>query len=277
MDNSSWFDVMGKDLRYGLRQLLRNPVFTVVAVLSLALGIGANAAIFSIMNAALLKALPVRDPQQLVVVTDPNSGGVSVGMDTGERNLLSFVEYTQLRDHATTMSGMCATESQLSRFSLHIADGGQEEALGRLVSENYFSVLGVEPAIGRFFNPDTNIAPGQDPEAVISYDYWQHRFGGKTDALGAHVRLFATELTIIGVAAPGFYGETVGQAPDMWLPMMMEPMVNPGRDWLHEDLSQTPAKVMWLQVFGRLKPEATLAKARKWMCCFATSLTLAIP
>lgn len=265
MERAGWLDALMKDTRYGLRQLLRNPVFTLVAVLSLALGIGANAAIFSIIDAALLKALPVRDPQQLVVVTDPNSSGVSVGMDTGERSLLSFAEYTQLRDHTAAMSGMCATESQLSRFTARIAGGAQEEAFGRLVSENYFSLLGVEPAIGRFFDPDAHVAPGQGPEAVLSYDYWQRRFGGRTDVLGTQLRLFGTTLTVIGVAAPGFRGETVGQSPNFWLPMMMQPTVMPGRDWLHEDLSQALEKVMWLHVFGRLKPGVTVTKAQSEM------------
>src|SRR5579863_570415 len=152
MENANWRDAIAKDLRYGLRQLLNNPLFTLVALLSLALGIGANAAIFSVMNAALLKALPVTDPQQLVIVTNPDSSGVSMGMDSGERALLSFVEYAQLRDHTTALSGLCASESQLSRFTVHIGPGGPEETHGRLVSENYFGVLGVEPAIGRFFN-----------------------------------------------------------------------------------------------------------------------------
>src|SRR5215469_7560812 len=99
-NKAGWFEAIGKDVRYGLRQFLRNPVFTTVAVLSLALGIGANTAIFSVMNAALLRALPVRAPEELVVVTDPNSSGVSIGMDSGgNRSLLSFAEYTFLRDH----------------------------------------------------------------------------------------------------------------------------------------------------------------------------------
>jgi predicted permease len=265
-DKAGWFEAMAKDVRYGLRQFVRNPVFTVVAVLSLALGIGANTAIFSIMNAALLKTLPARDPQQLVVVTDPNSSGVSIGMDSGgPRSRLSFVEYTYLRDHTTVMSGMFASQSQLDRLTVRIADSAAEEARGRLVTENYFSVLGVEPAIGRFFNPAVTTAPGSDPEAVISYDYWQQRFGGKTNVLGTPIRVFGTTLTIIGVGAPGFHGETVGRTPDLWLPMMMEPLVKPGRDWLHEDLSQTLEKVMWLQVFGRLKPGATVPKAQAEM------------
>jgi len=254
------------DLQYGLRQLRRNPVFTTVAVLSLALGIGANSAIFSIMNAALLKGLPVRDPQQLVIVTDPNSSGVSIGMDSGgNRALLTFVEYTYLRDHTTALSGMCASQSQMSRYTLRIGGGAQEEAQGRLVTENYFSLLGIEPAIGRFFNPDAATAPGSDPEAVISYDYWQRRFGGKTQVLGTAVRLFGNTYTIIGVAGPGFHGESVGQNPDVWVPMMMQPQVMPGRDWLHEDLKTSLEKVMWLQVLGRLKPGVTIAKAQAEM------------
>jgi len=265
-NQASWFDAILKDVRYGLRQFIRNPVFTTVAVLSLALGIGANTAIFSIMNAALLKALPVHDPEQLVTVTDPNSSGVSIGMDSGgPRSLLSFVEYTYLREHSTVMSGMYASQSQLDRLTVRIADGPPEDARGRLVTENYFSILGVETAIGRSFNPETATAPGSDPEAVISYDYWQRRFGGRTDILGTPVRVFGTTLSIIGVGAPGFHGETVGQTPDLWLPMMMEPMIKPGRDWLHEDLSQTLEKVMWLQVFGRLKPGVNLAKAQAEM------------
>lgn len=259
-------EAFGKDIRYGLRQLTRNPLFSAVAVLSLALGIGANTAIFSIMNAALLKSLPVRDPQQLVILTDPTMSGVWVGMDNGgPRSLLSYAEYVQLRDHSTVFSGMCASESQLGRLNVRIGNSAQEETRGRLVSENYFSVLGVEPSIGRFFDPEQASAVGKNPEAVISYDYWQHRFGGRTDVLGTPLRIFNSTLTIIGVAAPGFHGESVAEAPDVWLPAMMEPLVKPGRDWLHEDLSQSPVKVMWLQVLARLKPGITLAKAQAEM------------
>jgi predicted permease len=266
MSSISSLEALGKDIRYGLRQLARNPVFTVVAVLSLALGVGANTAIFSIMNAALLKSLPVRDPQELVILTNPTSSGVWMGMDSGgPRTLLSYAEYVQLRDHSTVFSGMCASESQLNRLTVRIGSGPQEEARGRLVSESYFPVLGIEPAIGRFFNPDDASTVGKNSEAVISYDYWQRRFGGKTDVLGTSLRIFSSTLTIIGVAPPGFHGESVAEAPDVWMPAMMEPLVKPGRDWLHEDLSQTPMKVMWLQVLARLKPGVTVAKAQAEM------------
>jgi len=137
-----------------------------------------------------------------------------------------------------------------------------EYVRGRLVTEGYFSVLGVEPAIGRFFTEEDATGTGKDPYVVISYDYWRRRFGGNTAVLGTAIHLHRTNLTIIGVSAPGFRGETVGQDPDLWVPMMMQPLAMPGRDWLHEDLSQALEKVMWLHVFGRLRTGVTIAKAQ---------------
>jgi predicted permease len=257
-----WIDPVIKDLRYAARQFVRNPVFTVVAVLSLAVGIGANTAIFGIINAILLKSLPVRHPQELVILTNPNASGVSDGLDSGERSLMTYTEFVQLRDHATTLSGMCAAESSLDRWQIHIGSSGPEYARGRLVSEEYFSLLGVEPVIGRFFNKEDGKGLGQDPYVVISYDYFRRRFGGNTSALGTTVRLLGTTYTIIGVAEPGFRGESVGEKPDLWMPLMMQPQVMPGRDWLHEDLSKSMDKTMWLHVFGRLKPGVKLTAAQ---------------
>jgi len=262
MDMSAWMETILKDMRYALRQFARNPVFTGVAVLSLAIGIGANTAIFSVMNAALLKSLPVTDPQRLVMLTNPSASGVSIGMSGDERPLLSYAEYEQLREHMTTLSGLCAVESQLDRWQVRINGGAQEDIRGHLVSENYFSVLGVEPVMGRLFSAEDRKAPGQDPQAVISYEYWQKRFGGNTSVIGTPLRVFSTTLTIVGVTPPGFRGETVGQSPNVWIPMMMQPMVLPGRDWLHEDLSKQMEKVMWLHAVGRLKPGVTLANAQ---------------
>jgi len=259
---AGWADAFLKDIRYALRQFRRNPVFTGVAILSLAVGVGANTAIFSIMNAALLKSLPVRNPQELVALSNPDDSGVSSGLSTGERDLLTYAEFVQLRDHATSFAGMCASESNIRRWQARIAGGPEEEVRGRLLSEEYFSVMGVEPAIGRFFSAEDAKGPGQDPYAVLSYDYWQHRFGGNASVLGTAIRLYGATVTVIGVAAPGFNGESVNDKPDMWMPMMMQPQVNPGRDWLHEDLSASIEKVMWLQVFGRLKPGVSKAQAQ---------------
>jgi predicted permease len=262
MNVSAFTETLSKDLRYALRQFVRNPVFTCVAVLSLAIGIGANTAIFSIMDSVLLKSLPVHNPKELVALSNPDSSGVSVGMSGGERDLITYAEFIQLRDHSTSFSGMCAAESQLDRWQVHISGGPQEDTRGRLVSEEYFNVLGVDPAIGRFFSKDDARGVGQDAYAVISYDYWQRRFAGNTSVLGTPVRIYGTTLTVIGVAAPDFHGESVADRPDMWVPMMMQPLMMPGRDWLHEDLSQNLEKVMWLQVFGRLKPGVSRQQAQ---------------
>jgi predicted permease len=262
MSISAWTDDLLKDLRYAARQFVRNPVFTAVAVASLAIGIGANTAIFSVLNAAMLKSLPVRDPQGLVMLTDPNQTGVSSGMNSGERGMLTYAEFTELRDHSTTLESLCAVQSEMNREHVRIAGGQQEDARTKLVSEEYFSVLGVDPAIGRFFSRSDAKSPGEDPYAVISYDYWQKRFGGNVSVLGTPIKLLGATLTVIGVAAPGFTGENVADKPDFWIPMMMQPQVMPGRDWLHEDLSKSLEKVMWLHAFGRLKPGVTQARAQ---------------
>ncbi|HEY2236465.1 MAG TPA: ABC transporter permease [Candidatus Angelobacter sp.] len=261
MERVSWLNDLARDVLYALRQFVRNPLLTVVAISSLAIGIGANTAIFSVMDAALLKSLPVANPQELVMFTDPNASGVTTGLNTGERHLMTFAEFVQLRDPATTLSGMFATEADLNRWHVRIAGGPTEEARGRLVSEEYFSVLGLQPAMGRFFISADAKGPGQDPYTVLSYDYWQSRFGGKP-VLGTAIQVGNASLTVIAVAKPGFRGEMVGESPDFWMPAMMQPMVIPGRDWLSENLSQSAEKVMWLHVFGRLKPGVSSSKAQ---------------
>jgi predicted permease len=262
MQGVSWLNTILRDVLYALRQFVRNPLFTIVAVSSLAIGIGANTAIFSVMDAALLKSLPVAYPQELVMFTDPNASGVTTGLNTGERHLMTFAEFAQLRDHATTLSGMFATEADLNRWHVRIGGGPIEEARGRLVSEEYFSVLGIQPTIGRFFTSNDAKGPGQDPYAVISYDYWQSRFGGKPAVLGTPIQVGNANLTVIAVAKPGFRGEAVGESTDFWMPVMMQPTVIPGRDWLSENLSQSADKVMWLHTFGRLKPGVSSGKAQ---------------
>ncbi len=261
MKRVSWLNDLLRDMLYALRQFVRNPLLTIVALSSLAIGIGTNTATFSVMDAALLKSLPVANPQELVMFTDPNASGVATGLNTGERHLMTFAEFVQLRDHATTLSGMFATEADLNRWHVRIAGGPTEEARGRLVSEEYFSVLGLQPAVGRFFTSADAKGPGQDPYAVLSYDYWQSRFGGKA-VLGTPIQVGNASLTVIAVAKQGFRGETVGESTDFWMPVMMQPAVIPGRDWLTENLSQSAEKVMWLHVFGRLKPGVSSSKAQ---------------
>jgi len=257
----SW-DLFLRDIRFGLRMLAKNRGSTAVAVLMLALGIGINTAIFSVLNAALLRLLPVPNPNELVMLTDPNASLVLGGLLSGTRTLLSYPEYAQLRDHMTTLSGVCASQMALQRWPVRVSDGAREEVHGRLVSENYFSVFGVKPAIGRFFMERDATGIGKDPYAVISYDYWQRKFGGSAEVIGQSIHLYRTTLVVVGVAGKSFRGETVGQDPDVWLPMLMQPQVEPGWDGLHEDLSHSQNKLMWLHVFGRRKAGMTIAQVQ---------------
>ncbi len=263
MDIAGWCEAVAKDVRYALRQFARNPGFTAVAVLSLALGIGANTAIFSVFNAALLRTLPAPNPGELVTFTDPTSSGNWNGSDTGKpRDNLSYPEYLALRDRSTTLSGLCAADAQSIHWQVRIACGPQEEAAGRLVSENYFTVFGIGAAMGRVFTAADAGDVGQEPLAVIGYDYWRRRFGGSAAVLGTTLRINKAVVTVIGVAARGFRGEKVAQGADFWIPIAMQPLVMPGRDWLHDNPAQPTSKEMWLHVFGRRKPGVSIAKVQ---------------
>jgi predicted permease len=250
-----------QDLRFGARALIKNPGVTAVAALSLALGIGANTAIFSLVDTVLVKMLPVREPQQLVLLTDPTAQGVSMGSQGPERQNLSYGEYEHVRDAQQVFQGMFASESSLERVSAIVDGGAPADIYPRLVSGSYFSVLGVNPLLGRAFTSADDMAPHNAPYAVISYAYWAKRFGRSADVLGKVVKVGKASLTIIGVMPPRFFGETVGQSPDLWIPIMMESDVKPGREWLHDDESKI-TRVMWLQVMGRLKPGVNLKQAQ---------------
>jgi predicted permease len=245
-----------QDLRYAVRVMAARPGFAAVAILSLALGIGANSAIFGLWNGVLHASLPdVEKPEQLVMLSNPDQSGSWTGRVDGVRNWLTYEEFEQIRDHAEGFSGVMASQSSLSNWQVRVDDGRWEEAGGRLVSGGFFEVLGVGSAIGRVFTTDEDRAAA--PDAVISYSYWQRRFGGRFDAVGRTLTVRKTPFTIIGVASRGFIGETSGQQPDVWLPLRMQPMVLPGRDRLHDT---PPEKSMWLHVFGRLKPGVTAAQ-----------------
>ena len=151
------------DLRFALRMLAKNWSSTAIAVSILAIAIGANTAIFSVLDAALLKLLPVRNPNELLMLTDPNASMVLGGMLSGERSLLGYEEFTRLRDRSKTLSGLCVSQMSLERLPVRIGEGSQEQARGRLVSENYFTVFGVKPAIGRLFTPERCNGGGARP------------------------------------------------------------------------------------------------------------------
>ncbi len=253
--------IIQQDLRYALRTMAARPSFTAVAILSLALGIGANTAIFSLWNGVLHSSLPgVHEPEQLVMLSNPDAVGMWRGRwdgrTDGPRSWLTYGEFEQLRDHAGVFSSLMASQSSLITWQVRFEGGGWEEVHGRLVSDEFFQVLGVSPAIGRLSTTVEDHA--EMPDAVISYHYWQRRFGGRPDVLRQTLTVRNTVLNIVGVAPRGFVGETSGQQPDLWLPLRVQPSVLPGADWLHDT---PPDKVMWLHVFGRLKPGVTEAQA----------------
>jgi hypothetical protein len=206
---------LGRDLRHAVRGLRKNPAFTLVVVLTLGLGIGANAAIFSLMDQVLFRALPVHDPARLVLLDGPGPfRGRTVNNMT-----FSYPMYVDFREKTETFSGV------LARFQMSMTVGwkGQaERADGDLVSGNYFEVLGVKPALGRVFNSTDDTTPGAHPVVVISYGYWQRRFGGDPSILNQPISVNGHPFTIVGVSGPGFNGIQVGIRSDVMVPMMMK-------------------------------------------------------
>ena len=251
------YHVIKQDVRYALRMLAAQPGFTAVAVLSLALGIGANVALFSLIDSVLLRTLPVRDPEQLVMLTDPDSRGHRNGSQTDERSLLTYQEFEQLRDQTGVFANLMAVQSFLERIQVRINGSEPEEIRGQLASAEYFTTLGVPALMGRSFGS----ADGAKAYvAVISHAFWQRRLAGRADAIGTRLALRRGTFTVIGIMPPEFFGETVGQHPDVWFPMDLQPVVLPGRDWLHDDPASL-AKDIWLHAIGRLKPGVTMAQA----------------
>ena len=254
-----------QDLRFGIRMLAKNPGFTAVAVLTLALGIGANTAIFSVVNSVLIRNLPVRDPQQLVFLTNPDAQGMEQGFEDGDRDFITYPEFQELSHNSQVLSGLAASASEGPKLSVGIENEGQssEGAPARisLVSGSYFSVLGVDPILGREFTSEVDTVRDASPVAVISYSFWQERFGGDRAVLGRKIQIRGTSYDVIGVTPPQFNGETVGLSPDAWVPLSMQSEIYPGRDYL--SLEPRPFhKIEWLQAIGRLEPGVSVARAK---------------
>jgi predicted permease len=244
-----------QDIRYALRILRKNPAFTAVAVLTLALGIGANTAIFSLINAVLLKSLAVQDPQQLVIVSDPAMAN-SRSIGTPRTDIYSYPLYRDLRDGNNVFSGMAAS-GQEHRVAVEAPGSGvvTEDATVNLVSGSYFSVLGVSPFRGRSLVPEDDRAKSSNPVAVVSYEFWIRKLAENPAVIGQTVRLNKYPYVIIGIAAPGFFGDTVGEKQDFWVPVSMQPQMMPGRPWL-DDIHAS-----WLRVMARLKPGVSRSQA----------------
>ncbi len=255
-----FIETLLQDLRFGLRQFRCNPGFTSVAVLTLALGIGANTAIFSLIDGLMFKSLPVDRPQQLVLYSDGGTRGF-VGIGEGKYDIFSYPLYEHLRDNSSPFEGVAAFGTELDRLNFHVQGPGANEpaqlAWGRLVSGNYFSVLGVRAVRGRVFAPDDD-RPEAPPTAVISYAYWARRFNSDPSAIGRVLNVNGILLTLVGVTPPEFFGESV-ESPlaDFWLPATLQPRLMPDRGSLLED-----SEVNWLNFFGRVKPDASLQEAQ---------------
>jgi len=257
-------NTLWQDLRYGLQMLWKNPGFTAIAVLTLALGIGANTALFSVIDTVLLKKLPVKDPDRLVLFNSVSNKQFTPGSHNGTnrtdpatglttRSSFPYQTFVRMREQR----GACSDIIAFSAIGLNVnADGLADFGNAQTVTGNYYEVLGIPPFLGRMITySDDNSAAS--PVAVISYRYWQKRFGGRADIIGKQINLNNIPFTVAGVAPPGFEGAMdLGSSMDVTIPMGWETQVNGERsefmgagDW-------------WLRIMGRLKPGATIEQAR---------------
>jgi macrolide transport system ATP-binding/permease protein len=234
-----------RDIRYAFRNFLKRPGFTAIAVITLALGIGANTAIFSLVNTVLLRPLPVPHPEQLIEVYGTLHNGA-------DYTIQSYLNYKDYRDRNDVFSGLIAY--RFAPMSVN-HESRNERVWGYLVSGNYFDVLGVQPFLGRYFLPEEDKTPGSHPVAIISYGYWQKRFASDRGVVGQALTLNGHIFTVIGVAPKGFSGTEVAYAPELFVPMMMAHEIEPGSDWLESRDGDN------LFVVGRLKPGITPTQA----------------
>jgi hypothetical protein len=218
-----------KDIRYGFRGLLKRKGFAAIAVLTLALGIGANTAIFTLVNAVMLKSLPVYKPEELVLFSETTSEGTSVE-DTprsGQWSRFSYASYQYFRDHNQSFQDLAAFRSGESRLSVRRADtegAAATRAQAHLVTGNYFSVLGVHALRGRVLTPEDD-KPNAQPAAVVSHLYWQKELNSDPSVVGRNFIINGTNFTLVGVTPPEFFGERVRRPPDFWLPLSFFPQV----------------------------------------------------
>ncbi len=263
----SAFENLWQDLRYGARMLIKSPGFTAIAILSLALGIGANTAIFTLVNDLLFKSLPVRDPHQLVSFGKAFGAGEVDGIEGGPLDIFTYDFYQRLeREQAqghTPFTGIYAFGSFWNLISVRIGSGGNgpaTQAASQLVSGNFFSVLGAEPLLGRTLTPSDATAPGSSPVAVISYRYWQQMFAGDAAIIGRSLTINGTLFTVIGVMPPKFEGVTVNnESMDMWLPLTMQQEV------MLQPTLLAPGGLFWMHIMARRDPAVPLGQAQAWV------------
>lgn len=248
-----------QDIRYGGRALAKTPGITAVVILSLALGIGANTAIFTLINAVMLRALPVQNPERLVLYGNGSQRGFVSGL-SGRWNIFSYPLYEALREDPS-FQGVCAFRTTLDRMSVRPqgdgGDGPAQLAWGRLVSGNYFSVLGVQAAVGRALTAEDD-RPEAPPVAVMGYDYWRRVFHLDRSVVGQVLDLNGMLFTVVGVTPPEFFGESLeSELPDFWVPITLQPRVMPQRGSVLKN-----AGINWTHLMGRLKPGVSIEQAQ---------------
>ena len=247
----NFLETLFRDVRYAGRVFRRNPGFTIVAVLTLALGIGANTAIFTLVDAVMLKSLPVANPQQLYRLGDTDNCCEMTGLQ-GSFVLYSYPLYEQLRDHTPEFSELAAFTPFLTTLAVRRggSSGPAEPYLGELVSANYFAMFGIRDFTGRVLTPRDD-KPGSPPVAVMSYYSWQQHFGLDPSVIGSTFVIDQVPYTVVGIAPPKFYGDTLrSDPPDFWLPLGTEPALN------RQNSAFKRANIEWLYSIGRLKPGA---------------------
>ena len=254
-------DTLIKDLRFGIRSLLKRPGFTAIAVLTLALGIGANTAIFSVVNATLMQPLPVTDPERLVFVFNGPAGSV-----------FSYPDYAPLRDQNNVFDGMLAWGGITASLN---SNDQTDLAVGAIVSGNFFDVLGVRAKLGRTLSTEDDKTPGAHPVVVISDRLWQTRFGGDPNIIGRQLLLNGNSFTVIGVLPAGFDGLQFGVARDLYVPLMMQATMRPPRAGYSGEMNPDLLQVRgnrWLFSVGRLKPGVTAAQAQSSLALITKQL-----
>jgi predicted permease len=264
-------DTIWQDIRYSVRTLVKTPAFTIAAIVSLALGIGANTTIFTLLNTLFLNPLPVARPSELVAVLTVASRNAT---QFGNLLPLSYPNLKDFRERNAVLTDLAGYSPPLAlSLSASGVTGEPQRVFAQLVTGNYFDVLGVRPAAGRFFAPDEDRTPGTHPVAVMGYGLWQRRLGGRADIIGQTVALNRRSFTIVGVAPEGFKGVTSMFGPELWLPSMMAAQLQPKQSgsWLDDR-----AAVVF-STFGRLQPGVTIAQADAQLKTIARALEQEYP
>ena len=254
MNSIGWLEIFLQDLRYGLRQLRRRPGFAVAAIVSLALGIGANTAIFTLVDQVLLRRLPVKNPNELVHLRldGPRPGG-----NWGDgQHTFPYPTFLALRDQNTVFAAM--TGQRVEPASL-VDDRSSAPVTVAMVAGNYFDVLGVAPHLGRLLTPNDDRDLNAHPVTVLQYDFWQSQYQGRASVVGEAIRLNGAPFTVVGVAPRGFEGTDVGRPPKLFVPLMMQPTIAPNNP------PMTDERAAWFYPFARLEPGVTLARAEAAM------------